>query len=26
VAYNTATGARRKSNVRVEDAGKVFLR
>ncbi len=26
VAYNVATGARRKSNVRVEDAGKVFLR
>ena len=26
VAYNLATGARRKSSVRVEDAGKVFLR
>jgi len=26
VAYNVATGARRKSSVRVEDAGHVFLR
>jgi hypothetical protein len=26
VVYNVGTGARRKSNVRVEDAGKVFLR
>ena len=26
VAYNVATGARRKSSVRVEDAGRVFLR
>ena len=26
VAYNVGTGARRKSSVRVEDAGKVFLR
>ncbi|HEY6372068.1 MAG TPA: hypothetical protein VIX37_15945 [Candidatus Sulfotelmatobacter sp.] len=26
VAYNVGTGARRKSTVRVEDAGKVFLR
>jgi len=26
VAYNVGTGARRKSNVRVEDAGRVFLR
>ena len=26
VAYNVATGARRKSSLRVEDAGKVFLR
>ncbi len=26
VAYNVATGARRKSTVRVEDAGRVFLR
>ncbi|MGA7217732.1 MAG: hypothetical protein WBX38_05430, partial [Candidatus Sulfotelmatobacter sp.] len=26
VAYNVATGARRKSNVRVEDAAHVFLR
>ena len=26
VAYNIGTGARRKSSVRVEDAGRVFLR
>jgi hypothetical protein len=26
VAYNVATGARRKSNIRMEDAGRVFLR
>ena len=26
VVYNVGTGARRKSSVRVEDAGKVFLR
>jgi hypothetical protein len=26
VVYNVSTGARRKSNVRVEDAGRVFLR
>jgi hypothetical protein len=26
VAYNVATGARRKSSVRVDDAGRVFLR
>jgi len=25
-AYNVGTGARRKSTVRVEDAGRVFLR
>jgi len=26
VAYNVASGARRKSNIQVEDAGHVFLR
>jgi hypothetical protein len=26
VVYNVKTGTRRKSSVRVEDAGKVFLR
>jgi hypothetical protein len=26
VAYNVATGARRKSNIRVEDAAHAFLR
>ncbi len=26
VVYNVGTGARRKSSVRVEDAGRVFLR
>jgi hypothetical protein len=26
IAYNVASGARRKSNIRVEDAAHVFLR